>query len=136
MDIQGGCYCGAVRYRAQGEPQMKLQCHCRQCQYFTGGHPNVVMGMPNMGFSFTKGQPKEFCKSDLEGARTRVFCEECGTHLLTLSPSLPDGVLIKVGTLDDPSVFGMPNVAIQTADSQSFHHHLENVPSYQRWVIK
>ena len=136
MDVQGGCYCGAVRYQAQGELQLKLQCHCRQCQYFTGGHPNVVMGMPSSGFSFTKGNPTHFRKENLEGARTRVFCEECGTHLLTLSPTLPDGVLIKVGTLDDPSVFGMPDVAIQTADRQPFHNLLEEVPSYERWVVK
>jgi hypothetical protein len=136
MDVQGGCYCGAVRYSAQGEQQRKLQCHCRECQYFTGGHPNVVMGMPTSGFSFTKGTPKHFKKEGLEGARTRVFCEECGTHLLTLSPTLPDGVLIKVGTLDDPSIFGLPDVVIQTADSQPFHHLFENISSHERWVVK
>ena len=46
MNVEGGCYCGALRYQAEGEPLFKGQCHCRECQYITGGSVNVVMGMP------------------------------------------------------------------------------------------
>jgi hypothetical protein len=31
MKLEGGCYCGAMRYLAEGEPRMKAQCHCREC---------------------------------------------------------------------------------------------------------
>ncbi|MCW9032947.1 MAG: GFA family protein [Rhodospirillales bacterium] len=136
MKVEGGCYCGALRYVAEGEPQMKAQCHCRECQYLSGGHPNVIMGMLNAGFSYTKGEPKKFTRSDLETARTREFCSECGTHILTRSPSLPDGVLLKVGTFDDPSLYQGPDVAIQTADKQSFHHVPDDIPSFERFAKK
>ena len=81
MKLEGGCYCGEVRYVAEGEPMMKAQCHCRECQYITGGSPNMFMLMPIDGFRYTKGTPKQFTRSDLERAVTREFCAECGTHL-------------------------------------------------------
>ena len=37
MRLEGGCYCGEVRYVAEGDPMMQAQCHCRECQYITGG---------------------------------------------------------------------------------------------------
>lgn len=131
MTVEGGCYCGAVRYKADGDPLMKVQCHCRECQYASGGNPNVVMGMPEASFSYTKGSAKGFQRSDLDKPVTREFCQDCGTQLVTRTPNLPGAVLIKVGTLDDPSVFGMPQVAIYTVDQQSFHSIPDGVASFE-----
>jgi hypothetical protein len=132
MKIEGGCYCKAVRYKAEGEPMFKGQCHCRECQYMTGGHPNVIMGMPEAGFVYTKGKPRAFARKDLDNPVTREFCPDCGTHLVTKSPNLKGAVLVKVGTLDDPSVFGGPQMVIFTMDKQSFHHIPSGVPAFER----
>ena len=132
MKIEGGCYCKALRYVAEGDPMFKGQCHCRECQYFSGGHPNAVMAMPEARFAYTKGAPKRFTRSDLEKPVTREFCERCGTHILTRAPVLPGAVLLKVGTFDDPSLFGGPQMVIFTIDKQSFHHVPPGVPSFER----
>ena len=131
MTLQGGCYCGELRYVAAGEPMLKAQCHCRQCQYISGGSPNMFMLMPPDGFAYTKGTPKQFSRSDLENAVTREFCPECGTHLTTRRPGLAS-VILKVGTLDDPSLFGAPQMAIYTIDKQSFHQIPKGLPSHER----
>ena len=131
MKIEGGCYCKGVRYKAEGDPLFAGQCHCRECQYISGGHPNVVMGMPEGGFTYTKGATKGFRRSDLPNPVTREFCPDCGTHLLTRSPALPRAVLLKIGTFDDPSLFTVPQMVIYTIDKQSFHHIPEGVPTFE-----
>ncbi len=132
MNLEGGCYCGAVRYQATGEPLLRGQCHCRECQYISGGHPNVIMGMPEASFRYAKGTAKAFRRKDLPNPVTREFCPECGTHLLTRTPAMPGAVLIKVGTFDDPSLFGAPQMVIFTCDKQSFHHVPSGVPVFER----
>ena len=132
MKIEGGCYCGALRYQVEGDPLFKGQCHCRECQYIAGGSVNVVMGMPAAGFRYTKGSPRTFARSDLENPVTREFCADCGTHILAKAAALPGAVLLKVGTFDDPSVFGDPQMAIFTAEKQSFHHVPAGATSFER----
>ena len=131
MKLEGGCYCRKVRYAAEGEPTLKAQCHCRECQYISGGSPNMFMLMPPDGFRYTAGAPKQFARSDLERAVTREFCAECGTHLITRRPGLA-AIILKVGTLDDPSLFGGPQMAIYTIDKQAFHHIPDGLPSFER----
>jgi hypothetical protein len=132
MKIEGGCYCKALRFTAEGDALFKGQCHCRECQYISGGHPNVVMGMPDAGFKYTKGKPKVFSRSDLDKPVAREFCADCGTHVLTRAPGLPGAVLIKVGTFDDPSVFEGPEMVIFTVDKQAFHHVPTGVLAFER----
>jgi hypothetical protein len=112
---------------------MKAECHCRECQYFTGGQANDFMAMPAAGFRFTKGAAKAYKRDDFEHAVTREFCPNCGTHILTRSPALADAVILKVGSLDDPAIFGQPQMVMQTADAQSFHHIPEGIPAFERW---
>lgn len=131
MKLEGGCYCGALRYKAEGDPLFKGQCHCRECQYISGGSVNVTMAMPEAGFSYTKGSPRQFKRTDLDNPVIREFCAECGTHTVSRAPGMP-AVMLKVGTLDDPSAFGGPQIAIYLCDKQSFHQVPEGVATFDR----
>ena len=130
MQVEGGCYCQKVRYRARGEPTLRAQCFCRECQYTTGGDSLLVLGMPSDGFEITKGAVKGFRRTDIPDAVTREFCADCGTQLLTRA--VEGMVLIKVGTLDDPSVFEGPQMAIFTCDRQAYHHVPTGIPTFER----
>ena len=131
MEFSGHCYCGNIQYHAAGEPVIKVQCHCRECQYLSGGGANVTIGMPAAGFKYTKGTPKLFTRADLPNGVTREFCPDCGTQVLTRAPlALPDVMLIKVGTMDEPALF-TPDIAIFTCDQQAFHHVPAGMPAFE-----
>jgi hypothetical protein len=131
MKLEGGCYCRKLRYVADGEPRLRAQCHCRECQHISGGGPNFFLLMPPDGFRYVSGAPKTFAREDLPAPVTREFCETCGTHLTTRRPDLPM-VILKVGTLDDPALFGAPQMAIFTVDRQPFHVIPEGLPAFER----
>ncbi len=132
MDITGGCYCGQVRYRAQGEPVLRAQCHCRECQYIAGGSPNMLLAMPENGFEYTEGQPSQYARSDLENPVSREFCGNCGTHITSRPPGFP-ATILKVGTMDDPALFEGPDMAIFCIDKQRFHTIAEGLPTFDRF---
>ena len=132
MAHRGGCYCGAIRFQTGGDPLFKGMCYCRECQYISGGAQNVVIGMPEAEFAYTKGEAKRFSRGDLEAPVTREFCGDCGTHILSRAPGVPGGVLIKVGTLDDPAVYDGAQMAIFTMDKQPFHDLPDGVATFER----
>ncbi len=132
MKLEGGCYCGALRYEGEGEALFKGQCHCRECQYVSGGGPNYVLVLPDAGFRYTQGRPASFSRTDLENPVSREFCGRCGTHILARSPGMPGAVILKVGTLDDPGLYGGPQMAIYTIDKQVFHLVPEGLPTFER----
>jgi hypothetical protein len=103
---RGGCACGRVRYESAGEPLFSLLCHCRDCQYQSGSAFIAAMRVPATGFRITKGEPKLYARaSDAGNKVTLAFCEECGSPLFIRVSARPDIVGLRVGSLDDPSVF-------------------------------
>ena len=131
MQLEGGCYCGAVRYRVEGDPVMKAQCVCRECTHMTGGGPNVFIAMPPDGFTYTKGAPARFTRPDLPNPVTREFCGTCGAPLTTRAPGFP-AVIVKVGSLDDPSQYGEPDMTIFTCDQQAYHYLPPGKPAFDK----
>ena len=132
MKIQGGCDCKSVRYEIDAEPMLIAQCHCRECQYISGGSPNVCVVVPDSGFKYLQGQAQQFSRSDLENPVTREFCATCGTALLSRSPALAGTAIVKLGTLDRPDAFGDPQMAIFTVDRQPFHVIADGMPQFER----
>lgn len=134
MIVEGGCYCKSVRYRAEGEPMIKAECFCRECQYITGGNSVLIMAMPSAGFEITKGQASAYAREDLKNPVSREFCPKCGTHILTRAPGFEVAVILKVGSMDDPSLFGGPTSAHFACDAQSYHRLPTDKPVSQKWA--
>ncbi|MEX1033625.1 MAG: GFA family protein [Cellvibrionaceae bacterium] len=97
--ITGGCRCGEIEYSCAKPPSYVGNCHCLDCQKFTGA-PFVNWATFKRGdFALTQGQPKEV--SCTQGVH-RGFCGDCGTQLYWRKDDQPVWIDITVGSLDNP----------------------------------
>lgn len=105
--VTGGCYCGAVRYQADGVHPQVIECHCSQCRKQSGHRYAFVDGR----ISQTKIDGAErvtwFRASD---AGTRGFCSICGSTLFWRSDT-DDFLALLAASVDEPNVLRMTNHA-------------------------
>jgi hypothetical protein len=101
---EGGCACGAVRYRAKNAPFRTGVCHCKFCQRRTGSAFGVVVYFRKDDVEITRGALKTYeHRSDESGRWLRMeFCPNCGTTVTWTLELFPDGRGIAGGTFDDP----------------------------------
>jgi hypothetical protein len=99
---EGGCLCGAVRYRVDGPPLRAGYCHCRMCQRAAGA-PVTAWGIwPADRFAWSRGEPGTFASS-AKGQRS--FCQGCGSSLAFVDPGDRTVVEVTLASLDDPAAF-------------------------------
>jgi hypothetical protein len=59
----GGCLCGAVRFRAAGKPKWILWCHCQSCRKHSGAPASVFVSFEHSAVTVTKGEITKFNSS-------------------------------------------------------------------------
>lgn len=130
MIIEGGCYCGAVRYRIEGDAMTHALCHCTDCRR-SAGAPMVSWTMyPSAAVRIVKGSTKTYASS--EHGR-RQFCADCGTGLFyTNEQSLPGIIDVQSSTYDDPSIIP-PEAHIQVAERISWMEKAHELPVFERF---
>jgi len=103
--ISGHCACGQVVYEYNGMVGPANYCHCEDCRRLNGSAFNIGVRMDSAEFKVVSGSLKAFSKCGDSGRElTRHFCSNCGSPIFTSSPTHPDYVYVKAGTLDDASV--------------------------------
>jgi len=128
--LEGGCHCGAVRYRIDGDPIYHALCHCSDCRRATGA-PAVSWALfPNAKFEVLQGEAKPYASS--ENAR-RHYCADCGTSLFytneTVFPNMTD---IQSATLDDPDAIPL-GIHVQTAERIGWMKTAHELPQFERY---
>jgi hypothetical protein len=100
----GGCQCGAIRYRVSQEPVAVGICHCTECQAATGSAFSMSMIVPDAGFGLLQGQLKTWTRSSDSGRPVVcAFCPDCGTRITHQAELYRGFVNVRPGTLDDRS---------------------------------
>jgi hypothetical protein len=100
--VEGGCQCGAVRYRLKAAPLGIYACHCKDCQRFSGTTHTLSMVVNGGDAELINGTLTGFDKAADSGRTVRMLgCAACGTKIWNEPLSSPGVVIMKPGTLDD-----------------------------------
>ena len=97
---EGGCFCGAVRYRVTADPVVVCHCHCLHCRRTSGAPFLTWAEFRSSQFMFTRGKPR-YVRTRPEV--TRSFCPRCGTPLTYQRDDAPQSVDVTACSLDDPA---------------------------------
>ena len=128
--LEGGCQCGAVRYRLEGAPTHVALCHCVDCRKSAGAPMVAWSAFPEQALTLLKGEPRDFRSS---AHSIRSFCPTCGTGLFFRNAqALPGLVDIQSATLDDPAALP-PQVHVQTAERIAWMTGLDSLPAFERY---
>jgi hypothetical protein len=123
---EGGCLCGAIRYRVAGEPTGVNICYCSQCRRQTGAAMPAFVAYKLDRFRLLSGTPRAYRASDFA---TREFCPHCGSSLFWRRDGA-DELDVFLGTLDEPDAMPRPRDQIWTRHRPAWVPELPEIPAY------
>ena len=86
--IEGGCLCGAVRYRSDAEPVMQVVCHCETCRKNSGSAFSMNVAVPGQA-PHRERAVRAFPGGAARAARrsTGSYLGDCGSHIYSHGPA-------------------------------------------------
>jgi hypothetical protein len=98
--IEGGCHCGAIRYRVTGELTGVIHCHCSDCRRWHGNYSAYAVAKL-ADFEFLSGEDELQWYESSERAR-RGFCPKCGSSIFKDNKD-GEKIVLSVGAIDAPT---------------------------------
>lgn len=127
--LEGGCACGAVRYRLTTAPMFVHCCHCLNCQRQTGSAFVINLLIEADRVEVIAGDPQPVDVPRDDGSTQRIFrCPTCRVALFS-EYGRPEVRFVRAGTLDDPS-WVVPDVHIYTRSKLPWVTLPESVPAF------
>jgi hypothetical protein len=96
---EGGCLCGAVRFRAKGAPNWTAWCHCHSCRKHCGAPAAAFVAFDEIVVEVTRGAITKFASSP---GMLRGFCATCGSTLTCQGGQRPGELHFHLGAMDHP----------------------------------
>ena len=101
IEQNGGCQCGAIRYRLTGSAKMLYACHCSDCQKQSSSAFGLSLIINRADVEFTRGadQLKTWDTHGEDGRLKRcAFCAECGSRIYHASEAEDETISVKAGS--------------------------------------
>jgi hypothetical protein len=119
FELDGGCDCGAVRYRMLDRPLFVHCCHCRWCQRESGASFALNAMIESDRVRLLRGAPECVDTPSASGKGQKILrCPACRIALWSHYAGNGTAVsFVRVGTLDDPDRLP-PDIHIFTASKQ------------------
>jgi len=133
VHLEGGCSCGAVRYRLNAAPMFVHCCHCLDCQRQTGSAFVLNALIETSNVENLKGSPEPVSMPTDSGRPHDIYrCPIC--RVAVWSDYGRRGLLlfVRTGTLDTPSVIA-PDVHIYTRSKLPWVALPEGVPAFEAY---
>jgi hypothetical protein len=93
---EGGCHCGAVRFRVAIERYDAIECNCSMCTKKALLHLIV----PRDRFTILRGEEQLTTYRFNTGVAQHTFCRRCGIHPFYVPRSHPNDIDVNVRCLD------------------------------------
>ena len=128
--MEGGCACGAVRYRLTSEPLFIHCCHCLSCQRQTGSAFVINLLIERDRVEVLSGEPETVDVPRDDGSSQRIYrCPDCKVALFS-EYTYPEVWFVRAGTLDAPRGIE-PDVHIFTKSKVNWVTLPEDVPAFE-----
>jgi len=127
---EGGCACGAVRYRLTSAPLFIHCCHCLNCQRQTGSAfvVNLLIEADRLVVLSGAPQPVDVPRDD--GSTQRIFrCPTCQVAVFS-DYGRPQVLFVRGGTLDEPREV-TPDVHIYTRSKVGWVTLPDTTPAFE-----
>ena len=105
IQVEGGCYCGRVRYRAAGVSPSVTECHCTQCRK-QSGHRYASVGGKTSDLRIEGAVNLTWFSASPDAERG--FCSTCGCHLFAEHEHNPGAIWYMPATLEGEATPGHP----------------------------
>ena len=117
--LEGGCTCGAVRFRVLSPPLFVHCCHCTWCQRESGASFALNAMIEAERVQVLSGEAELVMTPSASGAGQRIArCPHCRVAVWSHYAGGGDAVsFVRVGTLDEPGRLP-PDIHIFTASKQ------------------
>ena len=104
--LDGGCRCGAIRYRVTGRPKFGFACHCTDCQQLSSSAFSLGLAVAQGDFELVQGEPRRWSKTGSSGKPSHQFtCPVCAGWTHTLPEASAGVVIVRPSTLDEHAWF-------------------------------